>query len=163
MLKLSLFYGNGVGVTKDPTLAFVWSLKAARAGLPLAMYETGAHYKLGVGVAANPAEAKRWYEQGAKAGSPEAMYGLAVVYDEGVGVPADAGLAADWMARAIRADSVQAIESLMLRPGKWSRATRQALQERLRAAGVYQGAANGDIDGNTRRAINALREQAAKP
>lgn len=156
MTMLAMLHGAGMGLAKDEKRSFEWSQKAAEAGSLMSMYQLGTCYLTGAGVAANPAEAKRWYEKAANAGGAEGMYGLGYLYEKGIGVAANPGLAADWMVLAIRAGSLQAAESLIRTPGDWSAAFRQALQKRLREAGVYQGKIDGDIGSGTRRAIAAL-------
>lgn len=47
----------------DPKAAFLWTLKAAQNGCPLAKRELSGMYQKGIGVASDPALAKQWLNQ----------------------------------------------------------------------------------------------------
>ncbi len=163
MALLANHYRNGWGVAKDPKQAFEWDLKGAKAGSPVAMSNVALAYLNGAGVAENGSEARRWYERVGNAGNGSGMFALSVIYHLGAGVTANPDLAADWMVRAIEAGSHDAVAEMLRRPWRWNKEFRQALQQRLRSAGVYQGRTDGTFDIATRRAIAALAGRSLSP
>jgi hypothetical protein len=66
-------YDYGVGVRRNPELAFRYYKRAALAGDFDAQYDVGACYAEGVGVRANNRAAVRWLTLAAKHGVPDAL------------------------------------------------------------------------------------------
>ena len=67
------FYFHGYGlVSKDPTVARGFFLRAAEMGYPMAMVKLGVMYHDGVGGAQSTNEARTWFEKAAASGDGEA-------------------------------------------------------------------------------------------
>jgi len=61
MHNLGLYYYQGQGGPKNPTIAATWFRKAADLGLVDSQYNLAQLYEVGAGVPANAAEAYKWY------------------------------------------------------------------------------------------------------
>lgn len=77
-LTSTYYYGRllceGLGVNADPTMGFVYILKAAESGMGNAEYYASKLYREGRGVAASAPQADRWLRTAAYHGLPRAIY-----------------------------------------------------------------------------------------
>lgn len=94
---LGTLYMNGDGVTRNPSMAAAWFLRAAEAGHADAAYRLGDAHRLGVGVAQEPGTALAWFVKAADEGSAAAAYTMAHMYRLGDGVRRDYGQAVKWL------------------------------------------------------------------
>lgn len=95
-----LFYVYGIGgVERNPSLAFMWSLKAAQQHNLLGQKDVGKYYMQGFGVDANPFLGVKWLRKAAEKDDPEAQGLLATCYFNGQGVDKDASEAFQWGAK----------------------------------------------------------------
>jgi hypothetical protein len=88
---------QGLGMPKNVEAAAVLYREAARAGVPVSLYNLGVLYETGEGVPRDAAEAARWYQRAVDAGMDEAAEGL-MRLALGATPPNDAE-AARWAAR----------------------------------------------------------------
>lgn len=84
----------------DPVAAFKWGLKAAEAGNPRAMLDTGRRCRDGRGTQPDPSNARRWLQAAADAGETEARRVLAYALLQGIGMAPDPASAVE-MFRAL--------------------------------------------------------------
>jgi len=73
---LAHLYANGLGLDKDPALAFSWTLKAAEQGLAQSQNNLGWYYEHGLGVERDLDAALHWYRQAAEQGDSVAQTNL---------------------------------------------------------------------------------------
>ena len=76
--QMGLALRNGVNVTADPALAAQSIARAARGGLPEAMFTWSNMLATGEGVAPDAAAARRWLEESAALGYAPALQELAL-------------------------------------------------------------------------------------
>jgi TPR repeat protein len=114
---------------------------AAGSGSPIALFNLAALSERGV--TGSPADALALFRQAAELGYAGGWRAAAVLLDEGRGVPKDPIAAADALLRGAAVDSGEIVGELTSRTGTWSRETISALQERMAAAGYYDGAIDG--------------------
>ncbi len=110
----------------------------------------------GRGVAKDTAAAARLYGEAAEQGFAAAMLELAALYDAGDGVGADPDAAAELLLNAYRAGHKGARAALTTDAGKWKKATREAVERRLKLAGALKGKADGNFDGATAAALRSF-------
>ena len=83
-------YEEGIGVKKNPEIAFEWYLKAAEQGHPGAENMVGRFLKNGwAGIPVNKEEATKWYRRAAEHGHSSGQYNLAICLANGEGVSQD--------------------------------------------------------------------------
>ena len=87
--RIAIMAQNGLGMRRNPALAYRFMQAAATAGLGLAQHGLGCMYLEGEGTAPDPAQAAAWFRQAADQGLAGAHSILASLYDEGRGVPRD--------------------------------------------------------------------------
>ena len=123
-----------------------------------------AAYRLGIwllrarGALHDPNRAKTALTKAAEAGDARAMWELGLLLAAGSdGVPPDLVLAADYLLAAQRADDPFALMDLNEANRRLPKSLRQIIQERLKAAGYYNGAIDGDIGPGTHKALLAYR------
>ena len=81
---LSVFYKNGLGVTRDPDRAIDLLTRAAESGLAFAQHDLGLRYYQGEDVAQNYRAAIKWWGQAASAGLPDSQFNLGLIYFRGL-------------------------------------------------------------------------------
>ncbi len=91
------------GPEQDFSDSLYWSLRAAKAGEPIAMNNLGVLYSKGQGTAQNYEEAFRWYSEAAERGLDIAMANVAYYYVYGKGVDIDLDKSVEWFKKAIAA------------------------------------------------------------
>lgn len=161
MYNLGVRYADGLGVGgRDYGKAAQWFERAADNGHVGAMEGLAYLYLAGRGVPRDDVQAAHWFRRAAENGRPDAMYHLGYAYDTGRGVTADGKQAARWLARALKAGSRDLMNDLANHDALWTDATRRALQDRLRQAGVYGGPVDGSFSDAFRQ---AMKDFAAKP
>ena len=87
--NLGMCYYWGNGVEADLHKAAFYNEKAAKAGIPMAMYDTGQNYIYGYGVSQNVEKALYWLEKAADAEYADAMVTLGGIYYVGEFVEKD--------------------------------------------------------------------------
>jgi len=100
------------GSEQDFSDSLYWSLKAAKAGEPIAMNNLGVMYSKGQGTARNYEEAFKWYHEAAECGFEIAMSNVAYYYIFGKGVNIDFDQAVEWFEKAIAAGWVDSNNDL---------------------------------------------------
>ena len=159
MTSLGYLYQQGKGVAKDGSEARVWYGKAALSGNPRAMYNLALMHVRGEGGERDFAAAVRLLNSAIAKGHVGALRELAFLFDEGRGVARDPKSAADNLLAAYKAGNKDARVDLLVRPEAWSVATRQEIQRRLIAAGVFAGRPTGYFDPKTRAAIESYAKK----
>jgi uncharacterized protein len=88
-------------VARDVSIGADWMLKAAEAGVPLAMHEAGALWEQGLGRPVNNSRALAWYRKAGDASVRDAAARLASAYANGeLGLRQNSQEAARWSALA---------------------------------------------------------------
>ena len=93
-------YSEGRGVTANMELAAQWFDRAARQGLPPALYRLGSLYEKGQGVKKDLNKARQLYLLAADKGNAKAIHNLAVLYAEGIDGKPDYTVAGQWFRKA---------------------------------------------------------------
>ncbi len=91
--KLGEIYENGIGVTRDPVLAFDWYMRAAARNDKHGQLKIGWCYQKGIGVEVDPRIAAIWYRVSADNDNIWAYHMLAFMLADGEGVKKDVALA----------------------------------------------------------------------
>jgi TPR repeat protein len=156
MVQIGFLYTKGLGVTVDQQKAFDFYKRAADQNHPAGLNNVGLMYYTGRAVKQDIPTAVSWLERAAAEGFGESMYNLAVIYGRGEGIPRDMNRATDWMFKAIEAGHDTAIKAMTEQAGSTTSEFRRLLQARLRDAGYYAGAIDGQFGPATERAIMAL-------
>jgi TPR repeat protein len=159
MTSLAYILEQGKGVEQDLAEAARLYEKAAAAGDARAMHNLAAMLHEGRGVAPDAERAADLYRSAADKNYTAAMRGLAVLYDEGKGVPRDPGKAAELILEAFKRGHKPSRDELLQKPEAWSEATRRAIQELLRRAGVYKGRVNGKFGPDVQAALRTYAKQ----
>jgi TPR repeat protein len=141
-INLAVALYEGRGVPEEPQRAVELLARAAQGGSPIATFNLGVLTQSGV--TGSPEDAFDLFRRAARDGEPRGYRAAAVLLDEGRGVPADPEAAADLLLRGAAADTGEIVAELGARAGDWRPDTIRAVQERLRAAGLY----GGEIDGS---------------
>jgi|GEM_PF-1566872 len=157
MHNLGWLYQSGQGGAPDYAQARAWYEKAAANGSANSMNNLGWLYENGRGVPRDFATARAWYEKAAQRGHTDAMVNLASMFDAGrsASSPADA---ARHLLAAARGGSQRARSALGGDMAGFSTATRAAVQQQLRGAGVYSGSIHGRWDTASREAAQRYWE-----
>jgi hypothetical protein len=109
---LSLLYGKGYGVEKNPSQALYMLKRAAEAGDRLAQYNLGNRYNRRGELGYDPGLAAAWWEKAAKQGLALAQHNLGSLYALGQGVDRDLDKARYWYHRAIENGSEKSLAAL---------------------------------------------------
>ncbi|MGI2033064.1 tetratricopeptide repeat protein [Rhizobium panacihumi] len=99
--KLGEIYENGIGVAKDPLLAFNWYMRAAARNDKHGQLKIGWCYQKGIGVQADPQIAAIWYRAAAENDNVWAYHMLAFMLADGEGVKKDIELAKRYFERSL--------------------------------------------------------------
>jgi TPR repeat protein len=140
-INLAVALYEGRGVAENPARAIDLLARAAQGGSPIATFNLGVLTQ--AGTTGTPADALDLFRRAARDGEPRGYRAAAVLLDEGRGVPSDPEAAADLLLRGAAADSGEIVAELGDRPGDWRVETIRAVQDRLGAAGLYEGDAEG--------------------
>ena len=140
-INLAVALYEGRGVPEDPERAIALLARAAQDGSAIATFNLGVLAQ--AGATGSPQDALDLFRRAAREGEPRGYRAAAVLLDEGRGVPADLEAAADLLLRGAAADSGEIVAELGSRAGDWRPDTIRAVQERLRAAGLYDAAIDG--------------------
>lgn len=97
---LANLYLKGLGIPKDPKLAFTWFEKSALQGYDKAEHALGLMYSRGYGVKKDFPQAVYWYQKAADHGYAESQNNLGLKYEYGQGVPRNYEKAAEWFRKA---------------------------------------------------------------
>ena len=109
----------GQGLERNPTEAFAWYQKAAKAQLPDAYYNLGRAYNFGTGVSQDFGQAEDWYYKAIKEGNTDALFYLGTLYSNNLGADKTTDqnvIAYAWMHNAAKLGNrtAQAIEQRLL-------------------------------------------------
>jgi TPR repeat protein len=170
MFRLAYMYTDGRGgLPRDGSEAKRWLAKAAEKGYAPAMTSLGRLYALDS--PGDATEAVRWLRRASEKGDAFGSFTLSFFYSAGVhgaggvGVPKDDEEAARLLLRAVRqagsADLVRALKQngvLLTSPESC-----EALQRRLRDAGVHTAPIGKDCGPEVLRAIDRFRERDPGP
>ena len=161
MTELGLRYGRGEGVEVDFAKAASWYKRAADLGNSTAMNNLGLLHQQGKGVPQDSAMAVTYYRKAVALGHPSGMYNLAWMLDSGQGVPRkEPEEAADFMMRSLDRRHEFSLKQMTQNSRGWSKDFRQAVQRKLRDAGVYSGPTDGEFKDTTIAAINGYVNRA---
>ena len=155
MFQLGNAYQEGIGVGRDLATALRWYSAAADLGNAAAMASLGLMHSNGTGVTKDDAAAVRWYRKASDAGNAMAHNNLALLLDRGVGATRDFDEAARLIMLALDQQFRFSFDQMMKNAGAWSPEFRRALQRRLKDAGFYNGALDGEFGQGTQAAIIA--------
>jgi tetratricopeptide (TPR) repeat protein len=115
----------------------------------------GLLHQQGKGVAQDSATAVAYYRKAVALGHPAGMHNLAWMLDSGQGVPRkEPEEAADLMMKSLDRRHEFSVKQMKENPRPWSKEFRQALQRKLRDAGVYSGPTDGEFKDTTSAAID---------
>jgi len=152
---LASLYEHGNGVEKDIAKAVSLFRQAADEGNANGMTGLGLLLVQGKGVTKNDATGAEYFRKAAALGNPIAMNNLAWMLQIGYGVPRkDPEEAAELMMKALDHRFEFSYEQMTQSSHAWSKEFRQAMQRRLRDAGVYTGAIDGEFRQSTLAAID---------
>ena len=140
-INLAVALREGSGVRKDPKRAVALLRQAAAAGSAIATYNLGVLAQ--DGTIPEPGQALAYFEKATELGDPRGFVPAAILLDEGRGVRKDPERAAEMLLRGVAADSGEASGQIVSRGSDWSRDTIRAVQARLKRAGYYAGALDG--------------------
>ncbi|MBR1212498.1 caspase family protein [Bradyrhizobium sp. JYMT SZCCT0180] len=157
MWRIGICYYGGELLKENKRAAAFWFRQAADKGLGAAMSDLAYLYERGEGVEKDGVEAARWFERAAAGGHPGGMRNYALVLDQGEAVPRNPKQSAEYLLTAFRMGSPDARESLFKKHASWQADTRAQVQELLREFGFQVGRTDGEFDGNTFTALEALR------
>ncbi|NDW03131.1 SEL1-like repeat protein [Jiella pacifica] len=154
---------NGTYVPQDYPGAYVMFEEAAAFGVPEALVELGKMAYSGQGVAEDYAKAFEFYREAAEKDVPGGHFYVGFMDAFGIGAPGATPLdAAKSMMAGLAQGYADAEELIVTEGGKiFATPIRQAIQDYLRAEGVYRGRSDGIFGPATIEAINAWR--AASP
>ena len=153
---LASLYEHGKGVEKDIAKAVSLYRQAADAGNANAMTGLGLLHVQGKGVTKSDAMAAEYFRKAAALGNSVAMNNLAWMLQMGYGVPRkDPEEAAELMMKALNQRFEFSYQQMTQSSHAWSKEFRQAVQRRLRDAGIYTGAIDGEFGQSTIAAIDA--------
>jgi TPR repeat protein len=156
MVDLGIMYARGDGVASDSAKAALWYKRAADLGNSAAMVNLGALHAQGKGVPQDLEAAVALYRRSVSLGHPAGMYYLAWMLDSGRGVERkDPEAAADLMMKSLERRYEFSLRQMKENSRTWSKDFRQALQRRLREAGVYSGPTDGEFKDTTLSALDA--------
>jgi TPR repeat protein len=156
MVEIGQTYDRALGVAADPAKAAMWYKRAADLGSAAAVMNLGNLHLQGRGVAKSFLAATASYKKAADLGDTFAMHNLAWMLDKGVGVDRrDLDHAADLVLRALGLRNPFSYEQMTKNPQNWSVEFRQALQRKLRDAGLFSGPTDGQLKASTVAAIDA--------
>ena len=141
MINLAVILTEGTITAADPARAVALLRQAADQGSAKALYNLGVLAQ--EGKTGTPEEARGLFRRAAEAGEPQAWRAAAVLMDEGQGGPADPAAAADLLLRGAAEDDGAIVQLLSERSAEWAPATIAAVQERLKAAGLYDATVDG--------------------
>jgi TPR repeat protein len=156
MVEIGQTYDKGLGVAADAAKAAAWYKKAADLGNPAAVMNLGNLHLQGRGVTKSFVSATASYRKAADLGDSFAMHNMGWMLDKGVGVERrDPEQAADFVLRALGLRNQFSYEQMTKNAHNWSPEFRQALQRKLRDAGVFAGPIDGALKASTVAAIDA--------
>jgi TPR repeat protein len=115
----------------------------------------------GKGVEKSEAAAAALNRKAAELGNPSAMNNIAWMLQGGGGVRKDPEKAADFMMQALARHNEFSLTQMTQNSHSWTREFRQALQRKLRDAGIYAGPIDGEFRDSTITAINVYVNRAA--
>jgi TPR repeat protein len=163
MAGLGWLYKEGKGVGADIGKAVAWYRRAADLGSPTAMADLALLHLQGKGVEQSQSAAVALFRKAADLGNPFAMNNLAWMLQGGYGVRKDPEEAADLMMKALAHRNEFSLKQMTQSSHAWSKAFREALQRKLRDAGVYAGPIDGEFSEPTTAAINAYVSRSPTP
>lgn len=149
---------QGEGVERNWIEARRLYTRAADKGSVRAMFNLALMLIRGEGGKADTSAAVKLLRGAADKGHAGAMRELAFLYDEGRGITKDPKKAAEYLIASYRAGNKDPRLDIRRRPDAWSFATKRAIQQQLKAEGLYDGPAFGWINVGTRRAIDGLAQ-----
>ncbi|HJU30537.1 MAG TPA: PDZ domain-containing protein, partial [Hyphomicrobiaceae bacterium] len=156
MAGLGSLYQQGKGVPADLAQAVMWYKRGADRGSAVAMSDLGLLYVQGKGVERNEAAAVALFRKAAGLGNSIAMNNLAWMLQLGRGVDRKNPVeAAELMMRSLERGNEFSQKQMTQKSNTWSKEFRQALQAKLRDAGLYKGPLDGEFRDTTIAAINA--------
>jgi localization factor PodJL len=91
-----IYERGGAGQPADLTKARMWAERAARAGVPEAMFNLGLFMYEGQGGPPDLPGAADWFTRAARLGLKDAQYNVARLYENGYGVTQNYSLAYQW-------------------------------------------------------------------
>lgn len=156
MVNLGLLHQHGKGVETDAAKAATLYRRASDLNNPVGMVNLALLYVAGKGVEKDEPAAVALYRKALALGNLTALNNLAWMLQGGKGVERkDPEEAADLMLKALDRRNEFSYRQMTQNSKAWSQEFRQALQRKLRDAGVYSGRIDGNIGDPTIAAINA--------
>lgn len=154
--SLGRAYRLGQGVKKDQREALRLYRLSAEMGSPNGMNNLAFMHQQGFGTKRDYSEAARLYRQAIElADDNAANWNLGLMHISGAGVNKSADRAAELFENAIRGGLKQG-RTFLNKRNFGSPEVRRAIQRRLKNAGVYGGAIDGDFGPGTQRAFDAI-------
>lgn len=119
MFLVGEFYYKGIGITQNPSEAFIWFTKAAEAGDFRAWYKLGMLYKYNKGVTGDFKKAYKCFERSAQGGYPLGIYSQGYMHYKGLGCVQDYAIALALFSKAseMNVDDAMYFQGLCYRNG----------------------------------------------
>jgi TPR repeat protein len=156
MVGLGWLHEHGKGVETDVAKAVTLYKRAADLGNSGGLVNLGLLHIQGKGVERSEAAAVALYRRAVGLGNSNAMNNLAWMLQLGRGVERkNPEEAADLMLKALELRNEFAYRQMTQNSRAWGREFRQALQAKLRDAGVYSGKIDGELRDTSIAAISA--------
>lgn len=140
-INLAVALVRGIGIERDIAEAERLLRSASETGSAIATYNLGVLAQ--DGLMGDEASALGYFERAAEFGEARAYVAAAILLDEGRGVEKDPHRAAEMLLRGAASDYGEAMTQLTAEAKNWSRETIEAVQDKLRAAGFYEGSIDG--------------------
>jgi TPR repeat protein len=142
-VNLAVALLRGIGTSRDLKRAIALLQKAANNGSAQAALNLGVLADRGM--VGGPAKAVDYFRRAAELGEPRAYIRAAILADEGRGTRKSPSLSADLILTGVASDYGEAANEIASHGARWSLATRNSLQDKLRAAGYFSGASDGSV------------------
>ena len=107
-----LFETGDLGLSKDLSMARIWTERSAKSGVVEAMHRMGLYHYYGQGGAQNPVLAAQWFRRAAERGMLDSQYNLAQLYETGLGVTANSAEAYRWYLIAAQSGDQEALKKV---------------------------------------------------
>lgn len=117
LMNLARCYKDGIGVEKNPSIAYQLICKSAQSenATSHAYFSLGMFLENGIGTTPDFDEALKWYRRAAEGDSLDAKNAIGRFYEHGISVEQDLSEAIKWYIRAAEEGSLSAIKNLAKR------------------------------------------------
>ncbi len=128
-----LFETGDLGLSKDLSMARLWTERSAKSGVVEAMHRMGLYHYYGQGGAQNPILAAQWFRRAAERGMLDSQYNLAQLYETGLGVTANSAEAYRWYLIAAQSGDQEALKKVAILKAQVPSGGRAEIERQARA------------------------------